>query len=600
MAKDTSPRVEQRNKYKGELKLKPFQWTENQQKVVDTILDKKSKIVFINGPAGSGKAQPLDAQIITPNGIITMGEAKIGDVVSTPDGKTAKIIAIHPQGIKDIYRVSFSDGSQTECCGEHIWDTQADTERNYRAKIKGKRVKKEKPFSSKTTIDIKNTLRTTACASRNALNHNIPICKEIDFNSTETFVIHPYVMGVLIGDGSITHAPRFTSADKEIVDKIKSVISKDLAVNHGALYSYSITDNNASWRQKNIFTQELINLNLLGKKSLDKFIPDIYKFSSINDRIEVLRGLMDTDGTASKNGGAIFYSISLQLVNDLKWIVESLGGVAMISVKKAPFYRNKQKEKVFCNDCYRLTLCMPNHINPFYLSRKANLWQPRSKYVARRYITNIELIGKKEAQCITINSEEQRYLTNNFLVTHNSSLSAYCGLKLISDKVLSDYLYIRNVLEVSDSAAMGYIKGDLTAKFDPYCQIFKEKSSELMSSADLDKLMNDNRVHFLPINYVRGSSWAVKYINVEEAANFTYGEYKLLLTRYASYSKLVFCGDSMQSDLPDKKKGAFMRMFDLFDNEESVEKGIHCFHLEKCDIKRSDITSYIIDKLQTV
>lgn len=181
-----------------------------------------------------------------------------------------------------------------------------------------------------------------------------------------------------------------------------------------------------------------------------------------------------------------------------------------------------------------------------------------------------------------------------------SSLVTYCGLKLISDKVLSDYLYIRNVLEVSDSAAMGYIKGDLEAKFDPYCQIFKEKSSELMSSADLDKLMNDNRVHFLPINYVRGSSWAVKYIHIEEAANFTYGEYKLLLTRYASYSKLVFCGDSMQSDLPDKKKGAFMKMFDLFDNEESAEKGIHCFHLDKCDIKRSDITSYIIDKLQTV
>ncbi|RTL02100.1 MAG: hypothetical protein EKK57_02820 [Proteobacteria bacterium] len=178
-----------------------------------------------------------------------------------------------------------------------------------------------------------------------------------------------------------------------------------------------------------------------------------------------------------------------------------------------------------------------------------------------------------------------------------SSLATYCGLKLLSDKTLSDYLYIRNVLEVSDSAAMGYIKGDIDAKFDPYCQIFKEKSEELMSNADLDKLMHDNRVHFVPINYVRGSNWAVKFIHVEEAANFTQGEYKLLLTRYASFSKLIFCGDTQQTDLPEKKRGAFARMLELFNNDESREKGIYTFNLDKCDIKRSDITSFLIDKL---
>ena len=196
-----------------------------------------------------------------------------------------------------------------------------------------------------------------------------------------------------------------------------------------------------------------------------------------------------------------------------------------------------------------------------------------------------------------LNKQSKIIFINGPAGSGKSSLATYCGLKLLSDKVLSDYLYIRNALEVSESAGLGFVKGSIQEKFDPYCQIFKEKSQELMSNADLEKLLNDNRVHFLPINYVRGSSWAVKYINVEEAANFTFGEFKLLLTRYASFSKLVFCGDTQQTDLPISKRGAFQKMLNLFNNDESKEKGIYTFNLDKCDIKRSDITSYLIDKL---
>lgn len=182
--------------------------------------------------------------------------------------------------------------------------------------------------------------------------------------------------------------------------------------------------------------------------------------------------------------------------------------------------------------------------------------------------------------------------------TGKSTISTYCGLKLISQKKLSDYIYIRNPLESSDSAQIGFLKGSLDEKFAPYCQIFNERAAELASKGDIEALFNDDRINFTPLAYARGSSWAVKYIHVEEANNLTYSDFKLLLTRYGNFSKMVIVGDFNQCDLPVKKQGAFQKMFDLFDNQESRENGIFCHKLGKEDIKRSGITSFLIDKLE--
>jgi phosphate starvation-inducible PhoH-like protein len=179
-----------------------------------------------------------------------------------------------------------------------------------------------------------------------------------------------------------------------------------------------------------------------------------------------------------------------------------------------------------------------------------------------------------------------------------SAIATYCGLRLISEKKLSDYVYIRNPLESSDSAQLGFIPGDLSEKFEPYVQIFNEKAEELTNPQSIRRLNDDNRLHFIPVNYIRGSTMAVKFIHVEECNNFTLGEYKLLLTRYGEFSKLIFVGDFDQTDLPISKRGAFRRIFNLFNNETSREKGIHCFELQSVDIKRSTITSYVIDTLQ--
>lgn len=91
-----------------------------QEEIWLTDTQARTHMMFL-GTTGSGKAQPLDALVLTPNGWVTMGEIRRGDVVSTPDGKRAKVLEIFPQGVKEIFRLTLSSGRSTRCCAEHLW-----------------------------------------------------------------------------------------------------------------------------------------------------------------------------------------------------------------------------------------------------------------------------------------------------------------------------------------------------------------------------------------------------------------------------------------------------------------------------------------------
>lgn len=204
---------------------------------------------------------------------------------------------------------------------------------------------------------------------------------------------------------------------------------------------------------------------------------------------------------------------------------------------------------------------------------------------------------KEVVDCI-LHKDSKIVLVEGPAGSGKSILGTYCGLKLLDIGKLKEFLFIRNVLEVSDSAAMGYIKGSCEDKFGPYKAILDEKLKELLTNSEIGKLWNDGRLVPTPTNYCRGQNWAVKYIFLEECNNFTLSEFKLLLTRYAQFSKLVAVGDFFQTDLSKSKQGGFKKVFDMFNNQTSKDKGIHCFNLTKEDIRRSTITSYIIEKFE--
>jgi hypothetical protein len=123
--------VHQREKINFNLNIKGLDWTEKQKAFIELATHKDTRVVFLSGPAGTSKAQPLDAKLLTPNGWRLMGDIQPGDKVYGRDGTPVKVISIHPQGIQDIFKVTFSDGTSTECTDDHLWLTKTYYDRTF-------------------------------------------------------------------------------------------------------------------------------------------------------------------------------------------------------------------------------------------------------------------------------------------------------------------------------------------------------------------------------------------------------------------------------------------------------------------------------------
>jgi SNF2 family DNA or RNA helicase len=354
---------------------------------------------------GLGKAHPLDAKILTPTGWKRMGEMKIGDPVINSQGGVSHTTGVFPQGEKDIYRVEFTDGSSTECCDEHLWyvNTALRRQRGYTGRVL--------PLSQ-----IGETLKDSVGNNQ----HFIPMVQPIEFEEG-VLPLHPYLIGALLGDGNFSlHYPLLSSGDQELLDYICDILPEgaELVFKGGYDWRISAKDRNERNRRYvvNPVTYALRALGLAGHLAQTKFIPDCYKFASVQSRIALLRGLMDTDGSIS-NDLLEFSSVSLQLCQDVQFLVQSLGGVARLKQKKTTWtYLDVKKEGL----AYRLIIAMPGDINPFRLKRKAELWKPREKYQAVRAFKSVTFVGRKEAQCIAVDAPDHLYVTDECIVTHNT------------------------------------------------------------------------------------------------------------------------------------------------------------------------------------
>ncbi len=179
--------------------------------------------------------------------------------------------------------------------------------------------------------------------------------------------------------------------------------------------------------------------------------------------------------------------------------------------------------------------------------------------------------------------------------TAKTLIGVYAGLLLLNDKKVSDFLYVRSVIE-SASKSLGALPGELLAKFEPYVMPLNDKLSEMLAKPDIEYLHKDKRVEGIPINFLRGSSHNVKYILADESQNFTTKELTTLITRLGQFSKMVICGDPMQSDV--NGSSGFAKMADLFNDQESRAHGIHYFSFTRDDIVRSQILRYIMERLE--
>ena len=377
-------------------------------------------LTLARGPLGSGKALHDETPIPTTAGIRRMGDLLVGDEVYGKDGKPTKVLGVYVQGRRRIWRVVFRN-EVIEASGDHLWQVRKGYPITY---------SEQKP----------KIMTTEEMADYLAANPQhcfwVDMLKQPTVGKRRDFVIPPYSLGALIGDAYLKTQTKLSSADDYIVNRVRQELPDSLSMvkYKSAKYDYGIV---CQQPNPNIWSREVRRLGL-NKLSYDKFIPKNYLRSSVSQRKDLLRGLMDTDGTIGKKGGYSFSTVSERLAKDVQYLVSSLGGYATVSRKKAAF------------EVYVVTpFC------PFGLPRKAARWSKQPKWRLRRKILIIERTERKEAcTCIEVAAKDRLFLCGlSHIPTHNTYAACRhlqgisAGVPLVNGVAKSVGLVIRNTAQ---------------------------------------------------------------------------------------------------------------------------------------------------------
>ena len=372
--------------------------------------------VLLAGDMGSGKLLAVDSMVFGVGGPYKIGDVEVGDEVLGSDGKPHRVTGVFPQGVRDMYRVTFTDGTSVRAGAEHLWAVHSALQKQ-----------KGRPGRVLTTLEIlADGLRDGA----GNLRHYIPVVSgPLELDHPGARPVPGYTLGALLGGGSIVDgSPGLCDAEAEVLALVTADLEGEglpgLSIKPvaGSVKDYTITD---PTQRGNRLTTALRELGLWGKRAWEKSVPEQYLYAPADVRLAVLQGLMDTDGSVSdkrSRGSSEFGSTSEQLVDDVRWLVQSLGGTARKSgPRRTKYPHNGEKREGRLS--WRLSVALPNDVVPFRCGRKAAERQPRTKYLPTRGIVSIEPDGADEAVCISVDAPDSLYLTDHAVVTHNTTIS---------------------------------------------------------------------------------------------------------------------------------------------------------------------------------
>lgn len=400
-------------------KLKPLnnsisiELREKQQEIFDQCKDWSSCLVEAH--TGFGKAQPKDTPVLCENGWIAIGNLSVGDNIYGVNGELQKVTGIFDQGVIPTYKITFNDKSSTTCCGNHLWNVRTGTQK-----------KEGKGFITIKTSEIDVTK-----------DYQIPVVSPIQFPKKD-YKIPPYILGALLGDGSFRNQRISLSSNNNlIINEFKNYSkSTGLTMNtreksSKAMDHFIVTERG----EQNLLMEEIKRLGLMEKYSHEKFIPKEYLYGSIEDRKSLLAGLMDTDGSAEKSH-ITFSTSSSGLHKDFCELVRSLGGITKTYIKKLPKY-SYEGEVRLGKENYSVSVNLD--FNPFGVnaekSKKAQRLLESKKYFPTRVIRSIERVDDADSRCIKVSNDDELYITNDYIVTHNTvislSLCEYWGDKTL-------------------------------------------------------------------------------------------------------------------------------------------------------------------------
>lgn len=549
-----------------------YELDDEQLEFANTIWNKDIDIVFVCAKAGTGKAQPVDTAIPTPNGFVKLGDLKVGDYVFDRNGNPTRVLGVYPQGKQRAYKVSLSDGRSTICAGEHLWSYYSTTVRNRDRLI---------------TETLHSMMGRKIQSATNSTNrYAIPLNFEVNY-SEKDLPVHPYVVGAFLGDGCCTEKHlALSSEDDEIPQKIASLIDARCVRRSERNYTWDfVMGDNArqmcmqkfdaradvtKWQTKWLFA----NLPELIGKCYEKRIPKQYLEGSIKQRYELLQGLFDTDGSIVRHNDryrVTYHSVNKELAQDVVLLINSLGYSANISEStragKRPEYTvyarvaNADKHRFFSIERKRV------------LAAKAMKSDNYHKY-DRIQISKIEDLGYEcDMVCIYVDNPDHLYLTNDYIVTHNTTVATGVANLLVKYGFYKGIVYI---MSPYGERKQGWLPGTITEKSSVYFEAFYQALVNCdinpATSINDDSMVNQKNgsgyITCITDTFLRGSTLDNAVVIIDEAQNYTTAQLKKTLTRIGNNSKVIVVGHDLQCDLDDPSKSGFIKYLNHFADKE--------------------------------
>ena len=324
-----------------------------------------------------GRAQPYAAQVATPTGFRPIGSLRVGDLVIGSDGTPTPVLGVFPQGEKEVFQVSTQDGASTLACGEHLWTVRTVDDRSHDR--------------------LPRVLETREMIGQLKRGHvhryELPTVAPVEFEPRDV-PVDAYALGLLLGDGCLTTrtTQSFTTADPELASPRGQTLLADPV------------------------TEVLRGTGFAGVDSQTHFVPTAYLHNSSAVRLAVLQGLLDSDGGSviqiDRSCRVQYLTTSPRLRDDMVWLVRSLGGVAYPEVEHG-------------HDSYVLEIRLPEGLEPFRPGRKLSAYRATGGGPPMRFIHSIEPAGVMDTVCIQVAAQDSLYVTDDFIVTHNTLNDAF-------------------------------------------------------------------------------------------------------------------------------------------------------------------------------
>ena len=369
-----------------------------------------------------GRAQPLDSRVLTPEGYRRFGDLEVGDLVVGSTGLPTRVLGVFPQGRRQVYRVTTQDGASTLACGEHLWT------------VRTRRDKRQGRWRTVQTRDMVGNER-----QGHTHRFELPLVDAVEFVPHHV-PMDPYALGLMLGDGCITTSttPSFTTADPELVERMQEAfddVSLPVDVTSKGGMDYTLRHRGhgrGGLRVANPVTTIVRDLGLAGTTSATKYVPDVYLHNSSWVRLALLQGLLDTDGgpvvQQDRTCRVQFSTVSPRLRDDVVFIVRSLGGVAYSRTRVAEGRTPGQArghDVTHRHDAHVVDIRLPEGYQPFRLERKRAAYERTGGGRPMRYVDRIEPVGDVETMCIQVSAADSLYVTDDFVLTHNTLNDAF-------------------------------------------------------------------------------------------------------------------------------------------------------------------------------